>query len=250
MPVLEGAQGIKKSTAMRILCGGAEDFSDQIGDIHSKDSQGMIQGKWMIEGSRGSTNSRSRRGQHDQGFPRPPRGPDIVRHTDEITSTAHADACLSARSIHCSAAVMFEDATGARRFWPVGNVGASTLDGLAADRDPLWAEAYQAIHLIGRVLVDRRGTKSTSSRICRKTASTAATFGNRSSSDWLFAHRRLFTITHALTEGVRSGAVATGSAPQGAHVWYSHGAEMRAGDQMEWSMAARRGFITRKRKGE
>ena len=36
-----------------------------------------------------------------------------------------------------------EDTTGGRRFWPILCHGSIAVDAIAADRDQLWAEAYQ-----------------------------------------------------------------------------------------------------------
>jgi putative DNA primase/helicase len=48
LPILEGAQGTLKSTALRTLVG--EDwFADQIADLGTKDSCQDLRGKWLIE---------------------------------------------------------------------------------------------------------------------------------------------------------------------------------------------------------
>ena len=45
--ILDGAQGIGKSTALKVL--GRQRFSDEIGDLGSKDAAMQMRGVWLIE---------------------------------------------------------------------------------------------------------------------------------------------------------------------------------------------------------
>ena len=48
--MIEGDEGILKSTACRILAGDPEYFSDSLPPIHSvKDAAPHLEGKWLIE---------------------------------------------------------------------------------------------------------------------------------------------------------------------------------------------------------
>ena len=132
--LLEGPQGIRKSTALRILAGD-EWFSDHLSDLGSKDSRIELHGKWIIEIAE----------------------LDKVRHAE----LERVKAFLSARTDHFRAPYArrtqdvprscvfaastndetpFTDPTGSRRFWPV-RCGQIRIDELAYDRDQLWAEA-------------------------------------------------------------------------------------------------------------
>src|SRR6185312_14664053 len=48
VPILEGAQGIRKSSALRVLAG-PEFFNDTPIDLNSKDAYSAIQGCWFVE---------------------------------------------------------------------------------------------------------------------------------------------------------------------------------------------------------
>ena len=133
--VLEGAQGKRKSTALRTLIG-SEWFSDDITDIGSKDSAIQLQGKWVVELAELDAFRRAeittikawlvRREDHF----RPPygrRAEDFPRQNVFAASTNKDDWGM--------------DDTGLRRFWPI-RCGEIKIDALAAVRDQLWAEAY------------------------------------------------------------------------------------------------------------
>ena len=137
--VLEGQQGRRKSTALRVLCG-SEWFTDDIGeDIGNKDSAIGLQGKWIVELAELDAFKRAemttvkawlvRRQDHF----RPPygrRAEDFPRQNVFAASTNKED--------------WLTDETGGRRFWPV-RVGKINIDGLAKVREHLWAEATFAV---------------------------------------------------------------------------------------------------------
>jgi predicted P-loop ATPase len=133
--ILEGEQGIRKSTALRIL---AEPwFTDEIADLGSKDAALQTRGVWVIEIAELDSMSRSEIGRIKAFMSRaidrfrPPYGKRL------ITSPRQ---CVFAGSVNHG--TYLRDETGGRRFWPVEcKAAVIDTDGLAIIRDQLWAEA-------------------------------------------------------------------------------------------------------------
>lgn len=133
--ILEGEQGIRKSTALRIL---AEPwFTDEIADLGSKDAALQTRGVWVIEIAELDSMSRSEVGRIKAFMSRavdrfrPPYGKRL------ITSPRQ---CVFAGSVNHG--TYLRDETGGRRFWPVEcKAEVIDTDGLAVIRDQLWAEA-------------------------------------------------------------------------------------------------------------
>jgi putative DNA primase/helicase len=132
--VLEGDQGIGKSTVVRILAGDAW-FTDQIADLGSKDASMQLRGMWIIElGELGALNrselerQKAFISQQCERF-RLPYGYRLVNHPRQCVfiGTTNSDTWL-------------KDETGGRRFWPV-KCGVIKLADLTRDRDQIWAEA-------------------------------------------------------------------------------------------------------------
>jgi putative DNA primase/helicase len=135
MLVLEGEQGIRKSTALRQLFSDRW-FADTPPRIGDKDSYLALRGKWGIEfGELDSLRGRAITAVKNylsavQDTYRPPYG----RRTQDF-----ARQCVFAGSTNESE--YLQDHTGNRRFWPT-KVGQVDTDAIARDRDQLWAEAY------------------------------------------------------------------------------------------------------------
>jgi predicted P-loop ATPase len=134
--ILEGQQGIGKSTALRVLAG--DWFGDALPPMTSKDASSYLRGAWIIELSELSAMSRADveaikafLSRSEERF-RPAYG----RY--EITVPRQ---CVFAGTTNQSS--YLQDATGNRRFWPV-TVGNIDLKRLEADRDQLLAEAVAA----------------------------------------------------------------------------------------------------------
>lgn len=137
--VLEGPQGGGKSTALKILAGGDEYFSDEIAaDVPYKEQQELLQGKWIIELPElvGLSNTQVGRLKqfisktHDRGRPAFARSvAELPRRCILIGTTNDAQ--------------YLRDTTGNRRFWSVVT-GKIDLPGLKEVRDQLWAEAAAA----------------------------------------------------------------------------------------------------------
>jgi len=133
--VLEGLQGRRKSSALRVL--GGEWFSDIELDLANKDSMSNIRGKWLHEfGEMGSlARAESNR---QKSF--------LSRQIDEFRPV------YGRREIRCKRQSVFggstnewawnKDPTGGRRFWPVEVRGDIDTVRLAAIRDQLFAEAF------------------------------------------------------------------------------------------------------------
>lgn len=132
--VLEGAQGRRKSSALRVLAG--EWFSDTELDLTHKDSMSALRGKWLHEfaelGSLARTEER-----RQKSF--------LARQVDEFRPP------YGRREIRCPRQLVFagttnewawnKDPTGGRRFWPVEITQEIDTEGLEGVRDQLFAEA-------------------------------------------------------------------------------------------------------------
>jgi predicted P-loop ATPase len=134
MLILEGEQGARKSTALKILAG--EDwFTDELPDLGSKDAAIHMQGVWIVEIAELDAIGRAEVSRIKAFLTRttdrfrPPYG----RHTVEIKRQ-----CVFAGTVNPD--TYLRDETGNRRFWPI-RCGAIDINALARDRDQIWAEA-------------------------------------------------------------------------------------------------------------
>ena len=132
--ILEGAQGIKKSSALRALAS-EQWFSDTPLDLESKDAMVSMNGKLIIELPELESLRKSDSGRQKSFFSspidtyRPPYGRRdiVVPRQCVFVGTVNHHTYLS-------------DSTGNRRYWPVA-CRAIDLEGIVRDRDQLWAEA-------------------------------------------------------------------------------------------------------------
>jgi putative DNA primase/helicase len=131
--VLEGAQGLGKSTAVRELANGW--CADLAHDMGSKDAAIHIQGVWFGELSELTALARSQT-EIVKGFIsrridryRPPYGRNAIDRPRQTVFIATTNECE-----------YLQDATGGRRFWPV-DCRTIDIDMLRANRDQLWGEA-------------------------------------------------------------------------------------------------------------
>jgi predicted P-loop ATPase len=135
MLILEGPQGLKKSTALRTLFG-PDFFTDEIADLNSKDAALQLQGVWCVEIAELDALNRSDTSAIKAWLTRttdrfrPPYGRSVVEMPR---------ACVLAGTVNQTGDYL-RDSTGARRFWPV-QCTAIDIDALTNDRDQLWAEA-------------------------------------------------------------------------------------------------------------
>jgi len=137
--VLEGAQDLGKSTAIRRL--GAPWVRDTPLDLDSKDAYTGLRGAWIVELAEldGMNRHETARVKSFLSSPedrfRPPYGRrDVtVPRQSVFVGTINPDA----------GGRYLKDPTGAVRFWPVACASAE-IDALASVRDQLWAEAAAA----------------------------------------------------------------------------------------------------------
>jgi putative DNA primase/helicase len=134
MLILEGEQGARKSTALKILAG-EEWFTDELPDLGSKDAAIHMQGVWIVEIAELDAIGRAEVSRIKAFLTRttdrfrPPYG----RHTVEIKRQ-----CVFAGTVNPD--TYLRDETGNRRFWPI-RCGDIDIERLRQDRDQLWAEA-------------------------------------------------------------------------------------------------------------
>jgi putative DNA primase/helicase len=136
MLILEGSQGAGKTSALRVLAGKAY-FTDEIKLSGDKDAIINLAGKWIVEFSeleafKGASLERLKMFLS--------RTIDTYRPLWGRAATDNPRQFVFAGTTNKKA--YLEDPTGNRRFWPV-ECGKIDLKALEADRDQLWAEAYQ-----------------------------------------------------------------------------------------------------------
>ncbi|TPL16963.1 hypothetical protein FJ945_26105 [Mesorhizobium sp. B2-4-9] len=133
--ILEGKQGTGKSSAIAMLAG-AQWFTDELPDLHTKDAAIQLAGKWIIEVSELSALKRSDVETIKKFMG---RSVDTFRAPYERTTEDHPRQCVFVATTNDEN--YLKDQTGNRRFWPLA-CGTISVDAIKQDRDQLWAEAF------------------------------------------------------------------------------------------------------------
>lgn len=134
--VLEGTQGLLKSSAFAVI--GGDWYGDTDINLDNKDSMSALQGKWIYEFAELGSLARHESSKQ-KSF--------ISRQIDEYRPV------YGRRQIRCPRQVVFggttnedwgwnKDPTGGRRFWPVMVANEVNIEGLRAAREQLFAEAF------------------------------------------------------------------------------------------------------------
>lgn len=135
LPILEGAQGLKKSSALRAL--GGEWFSDTGLPIGEKDAFEQLKGRWIIELAELDSLSKAEASATKAFIS---GQVDTYRAAYARRAVAVRRSCVFAGSVNPDGIGYLKDATGNRRFWPV-ECGEIDLASIVTHRDQLWAEA-------------------------------------------------------------------------------------------------------------
>lgn len=137
MLVLEGKQGIGKSTVVKIL--GGLWYGDIILDPHSPDTIDAMRGLWIVECAEMEMVRRADV-QALRAFLS--RQVDRTRLAYGRRTKNFSRQCIFIGTMNPDAEGYLRDMAGNRRFWPV-NVNKIDMQSLQAERDQLWAEAVQ-----------------------------------------------------------------------------------------------------------
>jgi predicted P-loop ATPase len=143
VPVLEGPQGVGKSSALRALFG-SEQFVDHLPDLTSKDAAIQLQGIWCVEFAEldklSSAESARAKAFITTRFDRYRRP--YGRVAEDV-----ARRCVFSATLNPGGTGYLRDETGNRRYWPIA-CAVAWVEGhkvdvrqLTAVRDQLWAEA-------------------------------------------------------------------------------------------------------------
>ena len=135
VPILEGLQGLGKSSFVHILAG--QWYSDSLGDIMNKDVIDNMRGCWIIELGELASMSRAEVNELKAFIT---RQEDRGRKAYARRSESYPRQCVFVGTTNDHE--YLKDSTGGRRFWPI-NVFDIKFDALTADRDQLWAEAFE-----------------------------------------------------------------------------------------------------------
>lgn len=139
MPILEGEQGKRKSTFIKILAKGW--FTDNLGDIRSKEAVENIRGKWIIESAELQAVNKSDIDSQKAFFS---REVDRIRESYGRRSRDFPRQCIVMGTVNPSGTGYLKDHTGNRRYWPIEcRIKSIPIEKLQKNIDQIWAEALQ-----------------------------------------------------------------------------------------------------------
>lgn len=140
MIVLEGPQGLQKSTSLQVLSDGLVKgvFTDEMSDPNSKDAALQMQGRWIIEIAELDSFSKATVTGIKSWLA---RSVDRFRRPYGKVVEEFPRSCVMAGTVNpMGNAGYLKDPTGGRRFWPVETTYID-IDRLKIDAKQIWAEA-------------------------------------------------------------------------------------------------------------
>ncbi len=143
--ILEGPQGLRKSTAFEVLAGGW--FTDHMPDLANKDAAVQLQGVWIVEFAELTNLSRSDANTAKKWFS---TSVDRFRRPYGRIAEDVPRQCVFAGTVNPGGGGYLIDETGNRRYWPVTcGIGFQPHEIIDAERlgearDELWSDAYAA----------------------------------------------------------------------------------------------------------
>lgn len=154
MTILSGAQGIGKSTLLRLM--GKGWFSDSLKTFEGKEACELIQGSWIIEVGELEAMNRAEVGRVKQFLS---QSEDIFRTAYGRRTNPYPRRCVFFGTSNNSE--YLRDRTGGRRFWPIDcgrrRAFKNVFCDLAGEVDQIWAEAVtkwrigETLYLTGSV---------------------------------------------------------------------------------------------------
>jgi len=141
MLVLEGAQGLYKSSALRALVPFEDWFSDDISSMRGdKDDKLALHGRWIIEVKELEALRKAEIGSIKSFID---TRIDKIRVPYGRSVESFERRCVLAGTYNPTGHGYLKDASGGRRFWPVTVSQLADVEGLTSIRDQLWAEAVR-----------------------------------------------------------------------------------------------------------
>lgn len=138
--ILEGAQGLGKSQALRALVPKEQWFTDNIAGFRDKDDRLQMAGHWIAELGELTALGKATQEQIKSVIV---QRVDVVRPPYGRATKRFPRMCVFAGTTNDRAHL--SDSSGARRFWSVTVERAPNVKALEADRDKLWAEAAHRV---------------------------------------------------------------------------------------------------------
>ncbi|MEA3278874.1 MAG: virulence-associated E family protein [Pseudomonadota bacterium] len=134
MVILEGGQGVGKSTAVRTLCGPVW-FAEMLESPQNKDFYQILSGRWIVEIAELQSFSKADRNRIKQAIT---AQEDTYRPSYGHHASQHSRQCIFVGTTNDES--YLQDETGARRFLPV-KCTEINLEAIENLRDQFWAEA-------------------------------------------------------------------------------------------------------------